>query len=574
MKNSIRVVLLLSVTAFAFFLRTYNLNWDAGTHIHPDERFLTMVTNDLRLPNSFADYLNPQVSPMNPHNINYGFFVYGTFPIYLVKILALWLRMDNYGDITILGRFVSAIFDTGIVILLYLLSKKLSKAGILTALLPSFIYSIMVLPIQLSHFFAVDTFLVFFMITSTYIHILIREYMTKQKWGIAFTLSLIAGITVGLGLACKVTMLFIMPLNFLLIFTSFFNKRLKFTISVLFQLFSFFIVIFIAYLSFRLAQPMAFSDANFLNFALNQKWIQNLKDLQDMSSSALSNTFPPAIQWFTTKPIIYPFINMILWGMGIPLGILVVISFIYTFIHALSKTIKTDLIIFLISLFSFTFFIYQGVQFSKAMRYFYPIYWCLALSTGYLLKNLNIKIKSIAATPRLFFIFYFLFFISLLVYPVSFLQIYTRPHSRIAASRWIYAHIPAGSKVTFEEWDDPLPLLIDGHFGNEYPGTALPMFWPDSEQKWQAIDGRLQQADYLILSSNRVYGSIPRRTDIFPQTVKFYQDLFSDKLNFRKVTEFTSQPTIPFLNYKFNDDNADESFTVYDHPKVMIFKKL
>ena len=45
----------------------------------------------------------------------------------------------------------------------------------------------------------------------------------------------------------------------------------------------------------------------------------------------------------------------------------------------------------------------------------------------------------------------------------AFTRIYTRPHSRIAASRWIYAHIPRGATLTYEEWDDPLPLDLDGY---------------------------------------------------------------------------------------------------------------
>ena len=48
-----------------------------------------------------------------------------------------------------------------------------------------------------------------------------------------------------------------------------------------------------------------------------------------------------------------------------------------------------------------------------------------------------------------------------LCWAYAFTRIYTRPHSRIAATRWIYNNIPPGSARTFEEWDDPLPLNID-----------------------------------------------------------------------------------------------------------------
>lgn len=126
MKNKlITLIVVLLICIFAFYIRTYNVNWDSGTHLQPDERFLTMVTNDMRIPQTFGDYLDPQVSTMNPRNINYPFYVYGTFPLYLVKTIAIVVKMDNYNDITIVGRYASAVFDTSIVLILFFLSKLL-----------------------------------------------------------------------------------------------------------------------------------------------------------------------------------------------------------------------------------------------------------------------------------------------------------------------------------------------------------------------------------------------------------------------------------------------------------------
>ena len=55
----------------------------------------------------------------------------------------------------------------------------------------------------------------------------------------------------------------------------------------------------------------------------------------------------------------------------------------------------------------------------------------------------------------------------------------------------------------------------------------------------------------------------------------FYADLFANKLEFKKVAEFYSYPTLNlgFFKYEFNDDWADEGFTVFDHPKATIFKR-
>ena len=89
------------------------------------------------------------------------------------------------------------------------------------------------------------------------------------------------------------------------------------------------------------------------------------------------------------------------------------------------------------------------------------------------------------------------------------------------------------------------------------------------------MEKALDTTDYYILSSNRAWGSIPTVPEKYPQMSKFYQDLLSEKLDFKKIKEFTSYPSLHYLGIPItiNDDNAEEAFTVYDHPKVMIFQK-
>ena len=99
------------------------------------------------------------------------------------------------------------------------------------------------------------------------------------------------------------------------------------------------------------------------------------------------------------------------------------------------------------------------------------------------------------------------------------------------------------------------------------------MYNRDTQEKWAKVGNQLENIDYLIMSSNRLWGSIPKVPEIYPETTKFYKDLFAESLQFTKVAEFTSYPTIPILNVPISDDSADESFTVYDHPKVLIYKK-
>lgn len=554
MKNFLKIkITLILIIVFAAFFRLYGLDWDQGQHLHPDERFLTMVATAIKIPQSLPEYLDPQVSPMSPYNAGYSFFVYGTFPLNLTKIIGEITRNNQYHNIHFVGRILSAVFDLGIVFLLFKIGQKIynDKAGLLAA----FLYSIMVLPIQLSHFFAVDSFLNFFLVLSFYllIHFISHPHLSTRLTLLTPTL---LGLSFGLALACKISALYFLPIIGLgFLFSLYRQKNLK---RILVQG-SLFIVLTL--LAFRLNQPQAFTMADFLNWQINPQFIKNLNELKGFNNP--NAWFPPAIQWKSTTPLIFPLQNLILWGMGLPLGIISLLALGYSIIT--KKNVYQILIIFWILL----LFIYQGIQFCKTMRYFLPIYPFLALlSANFLAQKVFFK-KNI--TPITFII------IIIVIYPISFLSIYSRPITRVTASEWIYENIPEGSTLLFEEWDDPLPLNLSGKYSGIYPGEPVFMYDPDTPEKWQKINQKLKKVDYIVLTSNRAYGSTLKLPGYFPETINYYQSLFASSGDFIKIAEFTSYPCFPPLGntplFCFNDDGAEEAFTVYDHPKVMIFKK-
>jgi len=553
---------LFAVLLLAAFFRLYGLNWDQNHHLHPDERFLTMVVGALKWPKSLSQYFNPQTSPLNPYNANFGFFVYGTLPLKIVKAGTEFIKLTNYdyNNIALVGRLISAIFDLGIVLLIYKIGQKIfnEKIGVLA----SFLYSISVLPIQLSHFFAVDTFLVFFLTLSFYL--LISIFHTPY----AMLYSAATGCAFGLALACKISALLFLPIitfGYLLAFFKHRSIKLFAICSALFAIFAYFFL--------RLADPRIFADNNFFNALLNSRFIANIKELR--SSSDSDTWFPPAIQWIKTKPIIFPLKNMILWGFGLPLGILTVGGVIYSSWRIIPKIKKFNNLTIqqfshlLVFSWIIILFAYQGIQFAKPMRYFYPIYPFLAILTA----NFSQKIifKKIKNCYLLFAICYLL----LIIWPLSFMAIYSRSHSRVIASQWIYENIPSGSTISCEHWDDCLPLGIKDKSISLYQIETLALHDQDTPQKWQKINQQLERVDYLIMSSNRLWGSIPRLPEKYPTTTKFYQDLFAENLDFQKVAEIASYPKLEIGNWKLEirDEGADESFTVYDHPKVLIFKK-
>ena len=145
------------------------------------------------------------------------------------------------------------------------------------------------------------------------------------------------------------------------------------------------------------------------------------------------------------------------------------------------------------------------------------------------------------------------------------------PSPASAASQWIYENVPKGSVLANEHWDDPLPLPLPGYDPSFYRGPQLPLYDPDEPKKLDTLVQMLSQSDYINLTSNRLYGSIPRMPQRYPMTTEYYRRLFAGDLGFELVATFASYPTLG--PWTINDDRAEEAFTVYDHPKVLIFKK-
>ena len=577
-----QIFFIFSIFCLSLIIRLFNINWDQGQHLHPDERFLTMVESTIKLPNSLSQYLNTGDSPLNPYNYKeFQFFVYGTFPIFLIKYISNFINMGEYHQVYLVGRFFSAFFDSLNIIGIYLFMKFLikEKKNKFIVLLPSFLYAFCVLPIQLSHFFAVDTFLTPILL---FTFIFLVYWISKRK--IIFLL--IAAVLFGLGLSTKISAYLFSPVILLFFIYHFFttkNKIQTLYLSIIFSLISLTI--------FRFFQPYAFVGL----FKINPIFVENMVYLKSMLTN--KNVFyPPEIQWLSKIPLLYPLQNIFFWGLGIPLSLLFLIP-IKNIFKIKFKTLfssSNNFIIFL-SLFWIIFvLIQQSFSFTATMRYFLPIYPFIC----FLAVFLNLTSKKYRQ------LFTFAFILNL-IYCFLFLSIYTKPHTRIQASEWIYQNIPSNSTIANEYWDDALPLSLDYSSSSLYSNQNLHLYDSDTETKWQEINSILDNTDYIFLTSNRLWSSIPTVPTRYPIATKYYQDLFDGNSQFKKIIEFNSYPGIhlPFLkkcfyfgptNYPYletknhwfdidstcsypgiylRDDNAEEAFSVYDHPKVIIFKK-
>jgi YYY domain-containing protein len=714
--------LLVGILLVAAYLRLSHVNWDMGTHIHPDERFLTMVSDAMKLPKSLGEFFDSTKSPMSPYNKGYNFFVYGTLPLFIVRVVAevantinkvaqLWtvspgvpVYLIGYDGVHFVGRALSGIFDLGCVFLAFVIGRRLysRKVGLLAAAL----YAFAVLPLQQSHFYTVDTFGTFFAMLTFYFAVRVAQG-GEAKWadgGWANYLAL--GASLGASLACRINLA---PLAGIAVLAAgirlwddwhALDHRLPTAdgrqadggqrlavggrwLATLIQatLFRLFLMGVVTIVVFRLAQPYAFGGTTLLDFSLAQKFRDNMAQISQLISG--NADYPPGHQWTDRTPFVFPLVNMVVWGLGIPLGITAWAGWALAALQVLLGLTRVDKLTrghgdtvtrghgdtvtrghgdtvtqstvtrspghpvtlspdhpvtrspghpvtrspshpvtvsppawrahLLPVAWIGGMFLWQGLQFVQSMRYLLPIYPLLAIMAAWVLWRLvgvanrqigksaneqtsesapsEVAIRPSVDSPArplshsrwgssLAYFLIALVTIFTMLWGWGFLAIYRRPLSRITASRWIYANVPPGKVIANEHWDDGLPMRLEGKdgFGNwGYKGLAsssdgsMQMYWEDTAEKRELLYKWLNEADYLVLSSNRLWGSIPRLPMRYPMSTLYYQLLFEEKLGFKQVGHFTSFPTI--FGIEFNDTGAEEAFSVYDHPEVYVFEK-
>jgi len=602
MLRLILVAILLLGAAYRFV----GLDWGESTHLHPDERFLTMVTTSLDWPKNVAGYFNTATSPLNPHNRGHGFYVYGTFPVFLTKFVGGLVGKSGYDGVDVVGRSLSALFDLGGVLLIFLIGRRLY--GRRQGLLASLLLALTALNIQNSHFYTVDNFTSFFVTLAFYFAVRVAQgegwssflglgvaygfavagkvnsalfgvvivaagllriarILEERVPGVSNAIMAIRGVIGGISISLRVE-----PLD-----GQTAEETRGFTVVTRVAL-GLLCVLLVTLFVFRVVQPYAFQGPSPFSFKLAERYKDNMKEISGLASG--ERDYPPSHQWTDRTPWVFPWINIVKWGMGLPLGLTAWAGWLLAGYFLLWKRRREHLLPWLWTAF---YFAYQGQQFTKNTRYFLFITPYLALFAAWLLVWLWDKAKALRRrhagswaryAPSVAGIIVVLVILGALFWATAYTSIYRRPLTRVEASRWIYANIPRGSTVANEVWDDPIPLRIDGKDGfgpGMYTGVDMQPYWEDTPEKLESLVGWLDQTDYIFLTSNRLYDSIPRLPMRFPMTTEYYRLLFAGELGFERVQTFASYPQL--LGLVFNDDKAEESLTVYDHPKVIIFKK-
>jgi len=521
------LILLVVILAAGAYLRLVGVNWDEDQHMHPDERFLSLVQSAIAPVDRISEYYNTETSSLNPANRGYTFFVYGTLPIFIIRYVGEVLGKTDYHSITIVGRYVSAVFDLVTVLLVFAIGKRLYHKWV--GLLGALFYALAVLPIQLSHFMTVDTVTNTFAFLAVYAAVwaLKREPDDSEKTNISTSIPeedrvdedhrgewhrldsvkirkilfelapyILFGVALGAATASKINAVVIAIILPLVELMRYFRMDTELKREALLPILrNLLIAGMISFIVFRIGQPYAFNGPGFFNFGINENWWSSILSLRSQSSGDVD--FPPALQW-ARRPITFSGENLVRWGLGLPLGLFAWASFIgMGWQIGRKRQWRTHL-----PLWAFTglYFIWQSTSWVRSMRYQMLIYPSLALFAGWGLFKLwstrvmikcfclKLKPKLVRMTGIILAIF---IIVSTAIWAFSFSSIYSNPHTRVAASRWIYQNIPGALTLEMQ--------TSDGDFNQPLPYRAGDTLHPD-ESFHQAfispVDGSLSSITF------------------------------------------------------------------------------
>ncbi|HEX6483135.1 MAG TPA: glycosyltransferase family 39 protein [Ktedonobacteraceae bacterium] len=581
-----RPLALSAIALLGLALRLYGLDWDQlesryqfllhlygpafafGNNFHPDERQIMFHVVQLAWPNSLAQFFDAANSPLNPH-----FFAYGSFPLYLVAGIGNILShispgLATFASLTLIGRVLNAIFDTGTILLTAWLALLLipdrtpgRRYAWSAALLAAALVAFTPFQIQLSHFYTVDTMLLFFVILTVLACVKLVDTDKPVRW------SLIAGLSYGLALATKFNAApLVVPLLLALALrwykSGFAYVPLMIVISAGATM-----------LSFLIAMPYALIDGT--------EFVQQVAYQGDLARGLID--LPYVRQFAGTTPYVYELQNMVIWGMGVMLGVAALAGLLWLCWRAWKRDAGPWLVVLSWVL---VYGAITGSFYAKFMRYMLPIYPFLALMAAaglvallHWIKAKEWHFKKIPLTI-LPYAAIAIVLLGTIFQGLALLNVYSQPDTRIQASLWIYSHIKPGSVLTYEQWDDALPVAIDGHDPSiyqqaNYPGAngqlqqGLDLYGDDTLEKAQQLAKLLPTLDAITMASDRLDKSIPRLPARYPLTIHYYQLLFSGQLGFHLAAKFEVHPNLAGIT--LNDSGADESYSVFDHPTVKIF---
>jgi hypothetical protein len=563
--------LLLVVVALGTTLRLTGVDWDDGAHLHPDERYVTMVATAVEWPGSLREYFDVRSSPLSPYSTEVGRgYLYGQLPLVATKAVATALGRDGYAELHLVGRTLSALLDAVSIVLVFVLARALlagrtAEARAAGALTAAAFYALSVTAIQHAHFFTMESWLV---ATTLLVLVLATRLAAGAPTGIAAG-ALLAGVgaAVGLTAATKISGLLVaipvvVALAAFAVRAPAGSSRARAAMAAASPL----VVALAAYGTYRLVSPYAFAHSSWLRPEPNADFRHAL----EAQSAALGGKFlfPPAYQWLLSTPWLDPLRNLLGWGLGLPLGLLALAGFVVLAARSVDaarhggRLDPAPVAALMVTAFVAVTFAYFASRFAHSIRYLLPVVPPLCAGAAYALVALHARRARLATAMGAAVL------AATVVYAFAFVSIYRAPNTRIAASEWLLRNVEPGSTIVTEHWDDALPVHVAP---DRFRRVELPVFDPDDDAKLTKLHDGLASADVYVLSSPRAWRTIGRLPELFPLMTRFYAELRNGRLGFREVARFESPPRL--LGLTIDDLGAEEPFWIYDHPPVIVFAR-
>ncbi len=547
------------ILILAAVFRFYGLDWDGGIGAHPDERYVVGVAESLGWP----ERLNPFDAAPD--------FAYGHLPLYLLMLAA---KLAPGADVLLLGRALAALFDLGVVALTFALGRQTYadcgrpadriRPADGVALLAAAFVALMLLHVQQAHFYTADAPLVFFVLGTLLFGARLAE---RGRAPDAWLMGTWAGMALGTKFSAA---LLVLPLGAALMIAPaeaplgrrwVIHLRRSLACGAA------------ALAAFALTNPYALIEfpTFWRNVGVQSSIIRGMLDV------------PYTRQFHGTWPYLYPIVQQLRWGMGWPLGLLAFGGLAYTVWQAVREAPRRAEWVLLAWIVPGCGFV--GALYARFPRYLLPLTPLLAVYAATLLLALRQHSRRLAL----------LFTCSTLLYSflhcLAFANLYRTPHPWQLASEWVYGHVSQGTAIAIEQWDHPLPLNATG-----YDVRELPVFDEDSPEKWQVVEGVLAEVDYVLVASQRGYATLARWPERYPLTAQYYARLFGGELGFEPVACFGRHPRLgplaladdptaglrfalpdlcqPQALFVMHQGRLDESFVVYEHPQVVIWRRI
>jgi len=573
------LVAVAAVVVVGLGLRLTGLAWDELVGLHPDERHGAMVVREMGLPGdpprapsaaaaarAGEDGLFATAgSALNPRNTGRE-WVWGDLPPMLGAVALGGPGAHGFpGDLARL-RLLAACAD-GLTLVLVILLGLHAGAGRIGAVLAGALYAVTPLAIQYAHFFVVDTF------AAVAVTAALVAACARLRTG--STLAAVAGgAAVGLAVACKVTMAAVaVPVAAAALASPWLRRGTPSMGARWLRGIAAAAAAGVTSLAvFRLVHPYAFTGPGVLDVGIDPRWWHGLLGAARQQRAGFDA--PWSWQWIGASSADL-LSTLVRWGVGPALALAAVAGIGWAAWRGLHRREWAPLVPAGWTVLVLTAVAAQPV---KAMRYVLPAVPAIAVLAGAALAVLvsspkrRWKLGGLAAAAVVV--------VGTAGSGVAVTAMHVGEHPRNAASRWIREHVPPGAAIATESaYDDAVPGVVlheggyrDSFAEGRYRRLDLALHAPDSPGKLDRMVRVLAEADWLVISSDRLRRPISRLSDRFPMTSRYYSELLSGRLGFEPVATFEVRPRWLGL-LPMNDSAALEEWIVYDHPTVRLFRR-